>query len=93
MSPDWAYFLHLVAGLTGLHGLGNPELLNVLWQHTTSIVLLAAIPLTFSGYAEAAALVKEEYGRAGWQMLAWGILAALSILAIRQGLDFLYIQF
>ena len=93
MSPDWAYFHHLVAGLTGIHGLGNPELLNVLWQHTTTIVLLATIPLTFSGYAEAAALVKEEYGRAGWQMLAWGILAALSILAIRQGLDFLYIQF
>ena len=93
MSPDWGYFRHLVAGLTGIHGLGNPELLNVLWQHTTTIVLLASIPLTFSGYAEAASLVTEQYDHARWKMLAWGILAALSILAIQQGLDFLYIQF
>ncbi|HXQ34939.1 MAG TPA: MBOAT family O-acyltransferase [Anaerolineales bacterium] len=93
MSPDWAYFRHLIAGLIGIHGLGNPGLLNTLWQHTTTIVLLAAIPLTFSGYAEAASLVSEQYTQTRWKMLAWGVLAALSMLAIQQGLDFLYIQF
>jgi alginate O-acetyltransferase complex protein AlgI len=93
MSPTWAYFRHLLAGLVGVHGLGSPELLNTLWQHNTTLVLIAAIPLAFSGYAEAAALLSEGRNRARWQMMVWGILAALSLLLIQQGVDFLYAQF
>jgi len=93
MSPNWEYFRHLLSGLIGLHGLGNPELLNNLWRNNVTLVLLAAIPLTFSGYAEAASMLLEGRGRTNWQMLVWGLLAALSLMAIQHNVDFLYVQF
>lgn len=93
MSPNWPYFRHMVAGLIGLHGWGNPELIKTLWQQNTTMILLAAIPLTISGFTEAASLTSEEQHTPGWQMLTWGILAALSLLLIQQGFDFLYVQF
>jgi alginate O-acetyltransferase complex protein AlgI len=91
MSPSLAYFRYMLAGLSGLHGLGAPELLNKLWQHNATMPLLAAIVLIFSGFPEAASL--EQRGHARWQLWVWGILAALSLLAIQQGSDFLYVQF
>jgi alginate O-acetyltransferase complex protein AlgI len=93
MSPSWAYFRHLLAGLSGMHGLGSPDLLNHLRQQDATFVLLAAIPLAFSGYAEAAALLVDGRGRSQWQILVWGLLAALSLLTIQHGFDFLYVQF
>ena len=93
MSPNWAYFRHLMAGLSGIHGLGSRELVNQLWQHNATLVLIAAIPLAFSGYAEAAALLADGRGRTRRQLLVWGFLAALSLLAIQNAFDFLYVQF
>ncbi|MBK9924064.1 MAG: MBOAT family protein [Anaerolineales bacterium] len=93
MSPSWAYFRHLLAGLSGMHGLGSPDLLYQLWQHNATLVLLAAIPLAFSGYSEAATLLADDHRFTWWQMLTWGLLTALALLAIQHGFDFLYAQF
>ncbi len=93
MSPNWAYLRHILAGMIGKHGLGSLELMNTLWQHNATLALLAGIPLAFSGFAEAAALLAEGRGMAKWQMVAWGILVALALLMIQQQISFFYVQF
>ena len=93
MSPNLPYLRHLVAGLVYWHGPGDMTLIRSLWQDPACLALLAAIPLAFSGFAEAASLLADGRGVGKWQILAWGILAATSLVLIQKQISFFYVNF
>lgn len=91
MSPNMEYLSHLFAQLIGLNGLGSLEALNALFVNPATLVLVFALPLAFSGQAEAA--VGQTDQQRVWVGLLWGILAALGLLFLRKDIQFLYVQF
>lgn len=93
ISPNWFYFRYLFENLTGFRGVGTTEIITKLLEHNATIAMLVALPIIFSGYSESASLTSGKLGYSNWQMLLCGILLALSILGIQQGLEFVYIQF
>lgn len=93
MSPDFASLRHLLASLIGRHGFGGPAQLDLLWHANATLALLIGIPLAFSGYSEAAQLLLAERGRTRIQIIAWGILAAISLVLLESQISFFYVQF
>jgi alginate O-acetyltransferase complex protein AlgI len=93
MSPSLPYLRHLLAGLVYWHGLGDMALIKSLWQDNASLALLAGIPLAFSGFAEAAALLADRRGVGKWQLLTWGVLVAISLILIQKQISFFYVRF
>ena len=94
MSPSVAYLKHLSMQLIGLGGLGKIALLKNLFLNQATPVLLIAIPIAFSGYAEAANLFpRVSAPRARWAAAGLGILAVLSLWMLKTNIPFLYAQF
>jgi len=94
MSPSFAYLKYLGMQLVGFGGLGKMALLNKLFINQATPALLVAIPITFSGFAEASNLVKRvSTPRARWVAGGLGILAVLSIWMMKTNIPFIYAQF
>jgi alginate O-acetyltransferase complex protein AlgI len=92
MSPDTAYLLHLGQQMFGFAGLGSRDLIAKLANNNASLALLFAIPITFSGVAEAANFEnRQQVNR--YILIMLGIIAAISILMVEGKNSFIYIQF
>lgn len=93
MGKSAGYLMHLFAQLFGLGGLGQQSVILNLFQKDATLALLFAIPIAFSGVAEAANLEKQIEGNK-FALIALGVVAALCILLINKVADpFIYIQF
>ncbi len=92
MSPNTEYLLYLYKQMLGFGGLGSAQLIKQLVFADDTMVLIFAIPITFSGIAEAANFESKNRDNKVVLILL-GIIAAISILLIEQARDFLYIQF
>jgi D-alanyl-lipoteichoic acid acyltransferase DltB (MBOAT superfamily) len=87
------YLVHLFAQMLGLGGLGARTAILSLLQNNATLALIFAIPIAFSGVAEAANLQSRISGNKS-AALALGVIAALCILLIEKAPNlFIYIQF
>ncbi|GAB4546213.1 MAG: MBOAT family protein [Anaerolineales bacterium] len=93
MGNSSAYLVYLLGQMFGAGGLGRAAL-PTLWASRSALAALFALPLAFSGAAEAHSLQQRIQGNRA-ALLAMGILAALSILLIEDKFvnPFIYIQF
>lgn len=94
MGQSAGYLAHLFTQLFGFGGLGTSALILNLFQKDSTLALLFAIPLAFSGAAEAANLEALIQGKK-FTLVMLGILAAFCILLIEDQVinNFIYIQF
>ena len=94
MSPSVEYLKYLGLQLFAFSGWGTVGLLQKLAQHPATPVLLVAIPIAFSGYAEAENfLARTNSSRSRWVALGMGVLFVLCIWMIKTNIQFLYAQF
>jgi alginate O-acetyltransferase complex protein AlgI len=92
MSPNNQYLSHLYKQLFGFGGFGSAKLIKQLGSNNASLAILFAIPITFSGVAEAANFEnKKQVNR--YVLIMLGIIAAISILMIERTKSFIYIGF
>lgn len=92
MSPNNGYLIHLLSQLFGFGGMGSLQQMTTLAKSNASLALLVAIPLTFSGSAEAANF-EGEMPVNRFMLIALGIIAAICILLIERKSSFIYVQF
>ena len=92
MSPNGGYLVNLFKQLFGLGGLGFEEF-RTLTLSVSSPVMLTAVMLAFSGFAEAENLYAgiENWGLAALALL--GVLAAMAIFFMQSTANFIYVQF
>jgi len=83
-------FTLIVKNLLGFGGLGSLSQLLTGWLRNSHVVLIAAILVIFSGYAEAANLSKIKKP---WFGILIGILLALLLMFLGEPSDFQYVQF
>jgi alginate O-acetyltransferase complex protein AlgI len=93
MSPSWHFLRDLVGGMAGYQGPGSLAVIRRLWEDNATLALLPAIPLAFSGRAEASALLDAGRAPARWQFVGWGVLAGVALLLIQREISFFYVQF
>ena len=94
MSPSADYLKYISMQLFGFGGLGKIALLKNLFFNQATPVLLVAVPITFSGYAEASNLLARGIvSRARWAAVGLGFLAVLSLWMMKSNIPFLYAQF
>ena len=92
MSTNVPYLGYLFRQLLGFGGLGGTGLILRLAANDATLAMIAAIPLAFSGMAEAAnALPFIQSRRRGLALL--GAAAAICLLLIQAAQSFIYIQF
>jgi hypothetical protein len=92
MSPDGAYLVYLYQQMFGFGGLGDLKQIGALFSNNASLVLLFAIPIAFSGMAEAANFENKLHINR-YVLIALGLVAALAVLMIEGQTSFIYIQF
>jgi alginate O-acetyltransferase complex protein AlgI len=92
MSTSTEYLVHLFTQLAGLGGLGSMEMITSLLHDNATLALIFAIPIAFSGLAEAASFEKRVQANR-WSLAIFGVLTALCILLIETANSFIYIQF
>ena len=92
MSPNTQYLSYLYSQMFGLGGLGSENLVVRLVGNNASLALLFAVPVAFSGMAEAANLEsKIRINR--YVLIMLGVIAAISLLMIEGTNSFIYIKF
>lgn len=91
-SPE--YLAHLFKQLFGFGGLGSRAMVLDLLNYNSTLALLFAIPLMFSGVAESANLEKQVQGNK-LSLFILGAVAALCILLLQEKTvsPFIYIEF
>lgn len=92
MSPDGAYLIYLYKQMFGFGGLGDLKQIGDLFSNNASLTLLFAIPIAFSGMAEAANF-ENKVNVNRYVVIALGLVAALAVLMIEGQTSFIYIQF
>jgi alginate O-acetyltransferase complex protein AlgI len=92
MSPNTPYLIHLYQQMFGFGGLGSLELITKLLQNNATLALIFAIPLAFSGYAEAANF-ENKVKVNNFVLAGLGLVAAISILMLEGTKSFIYIGF
>ena len=94
MSPSADYMSYLFKQLAGLGGLGELILLKKLFFNQATPVLLIAIPIALSGYAEAGNFMTSIASmRNRWVAVGLGLLTVFCIWFMKTNIQFLYVQF
>lgn len=92
MSPNATYLVYLYQQMFGFGGLGDFKQISDLLSTNASLTLLFALPIAFSGMAEAANFEsKVRINR--YVLIALGLVAAIAVLMIEGQTSFIYIQF
>lgn len=92
MSGSVGYLVHLFKQLLGFGGLGQMNLILRLLKDDATVALIFALPIAFSGLAEAAN-IEERLQANKWALAVLGVIAATCILLIEVANSFIYIQF
>ena len=93
MSPDGVYLKSLLINLSGLGGVDEWKRILALATEFTTPAMFIAVLLSFSGFAEAASILKHAKSHRPALALLWGLLAALSLLLLSGKINFMYVQF
>ena len=92
MSGSVGYLVHLFKQLLGFSGLGQMNLILRLLKDDATVALIFALPIAFSGLAEAANIEKRLQANK-WALAVVGVIAATCLLLIEVANSFIYIQF
>jgi len=93
MSPNLTVMLHLFTQMFGWGGVGSSQQLQATFYQPATPVLLIALALAFSRFAEAADLAKSTVSRRALFAVVLGILMIMGIFFLGQKTDFIYAQF
>jgi alginate O-acetyltransferase complex protein AlgI len=93
LSPTLSMAQNLIGNMLGLGGLGTFSSIGRLAINAATPELLLAIPLAFSGFAEADHILKFPVSKKAWFALTMGILAAMALLFMARNVTFIYVQF
>ena len=93
LNPDIYSLLHLIAQLFGLGLFGFRDLWPIIVYDPSTPALFIGLIIAFSGFSEAANIVRKSSKHRAWNAMLFGMLAALCILFLQKNIQFAYVQF
>ncbi|MBN2385602.1 MAG: MBOAT family protein [Anaerolineales bacterium] len=93
MSPSLESLGQLLTNMSGLAGLGPVRDSLALASNPATPILVLALPIAFSGFAEAKALVEARMVASKWLAAVLGLVTIVCLFLIGQVVQFAYVQF